>query len=441
MGMKKIGTVIIGGGPAGLSVLLAARQGGLLKRFLSAGLKIIEKTETIGAGEIRRYSIRSDRFADSFLASPTVQATPALCELLTRSSGMKLEKNRGRPVELTLVADYLADIGATFERWSTENGSDIFVKGAKALQAKKQDDQTWITTYQTSSGDRLKLQSRAIILATGAEQTAEPLYSIRVAGKPLLPRYISKTVLSKDILSHNGNDLLNKHLSGKHSPKVAIIGGSHSSISSALVCLRGANAFSFDRQAITLLHRRDLCLTYTTPEAALADGFTAFQPEDICPRTGRVFPLAGFRSDSRDLIRKALQLGEAEAEPRLRLVKLQEETFEEANNILEEADLIIAALGYRPRALPLLDCSGQPMQLFSHTSQDAPLVDECSHVLDGAGRPIDGVFALGLSAGYPLAGRYGEPSFKGQANGLSLWQSDIGEEIVNQILELEGAHQ
>ena len=44
------------------------------------------------------------------------------------------------------------------------------------------------------------------------------------------------------------------------------------------------------------------------------------------------------------------------------------------------------------------------------------------------------VYALGLSAGYPLGGRYGERSFRGEANGLALWQSDIGAEIAANIL-------
>lgn len=51
---------------------------------------------------------------------------------------------------------------------------------------------------------------------------------------------------------------------------------------------------------------------------------------------------------------------------------------------------------------------------------------------------IPGAFAIGLSAGYPLAGAHGERSFTGEANGFALWQSDIGEALVAAILENSG---
>jgi len=40
-------------------------------------------------------------------------------------------------------------------------------------------------------------------------------------------------------------------------------------------------------------------------QSALADGYTEFGPEDICPVSGRVFRLSGFRLDSRELIMQA----------------------------------------------------------------------------------------------------------------------------------------
>lgn len=261
------------------------------------------------------------------------------------------------------------------------------------------------------------------------------MYREKVAGEPLLPRFIEKTVLLEEILERSGELKLAQFLTGKKFPKVAIVGGSHSAIASAYVCLHKAKEIEFSDRAVTILHRQPLHLTYISPEAALEDGYTAFDSEDICPKTGRVFPLAGFRSDSRELIRRTLGLGGLEPELRLRLFKLEAESYLEANRILEEADLIIASLGYRPRILPLLDRNNQKILTLSELGINQPLVDDRSRVLDADRQIIPGVFAIGLSAGYPLAGRYGEPSFTGQANGLALWQSDIGEELVLQLLE------
>ncbi|BBL74426.1 hypothetical protein MishRS11D_15240 [Methylomagnum ishizawai] len=103
--------------------------------------------------------------------------------------------------------------------------------------------------------------------------------------------------------------------------------------------------------------------------------------------------------------------------------------------MLEQADIIIAALGYRPRALPLFNAQGNPIALKSQLTYKAPLVDHDSRVLDSHNKPIRNVYCMGLSAGYPLAGRYGEPSFNGEANGIALWQSDIGGGILQQILK------
>ena len=103
--------------------------------------------------------------------------------------------------------------------------------------------------------------------------------------------------------------------------------------------------------------------------------------------------------------------------------------------ILDEADLVIAALGYRPRALPVFDHAGRPIRLFAETSPKAPLVDNRCRLLDEDRNPIPHAFAMGLAAGFVPTGKLGgEPSFQGQANGLWLWQSEVGGMIVDAVL-------
>jgi hypothetical protein len=73
--------------------------------------------------------------------------------------------------------------------------------------------------------------------------------------------------------------------------------------------------------------------------------------------------------------------------------------------------------------------------LQAETSPQAPLVDGRCRVLDAGGSPLPHLFAIGLAAGFVPQGRLGgEPSFRGQANGLWLWQSDVGGLIVDAIL-------
>ncbi|MFZ8412278.1 hypothetical protein ACO1MD_14215, partial [Staphylococcus aureus] len=69
--------------------------------------------------------------------------------------------------------------------------------------------------------------------------------------------------------------------------------------------------------AITLLHREPLRPFYPTPEAARAEGFTDFGPEDICPVSGFVYRLAGFRLEARELVLRMLRIDGRTPDPRL----------------------------------------------------------------------------------------------------------------------------
>jgi len=77
-----------------------------------------------------------------------------------------------------------------------------------------------------------------------------------------------------------------------------------------------------------------------------------------------------------------------------------------------------------------------PLSLAHHVGR--PMVDRHCRLLDATDRPVPGAYGIGLSAGFVPWGRLGgEASFRGQANGLWLWQNDVGQMIVDQLLEPE----
>ena len=433
--MLKLGTLIVGGGPAGLAVLLAARQCGLLDVLLLSGLRIIERTKIFGAGEIGNYLIRSDSLADSFLKQIDTEIYPPLRQTLKMTAGIRMDAQRGQPVELTTVGEFLVEIANELRHQLIAKDFDPFISEIEAIRSFQQSDGSWITECRHSNGSMEAFHSLALVIATGAFQPVNRLFEQKVAGNPLLPRYAEKTIQSGEFLGIQGRKKANEILGGKVNPKVAIVGASHSAISSADLCLHQFEHIPFEPESITVLHREALRLTYASPEEAWADGYSTFGSDDICPKTGRVFPLAGFRSDSRELLRHHWQLGSLKSDNRLRLLPLEQNRFEEANAILDEADMIIAAFGYRPRALPLFDHASNSLSLFCERGVN-PLVNDQSLILDADACPIPGLFGIGLSDGYPLSGVHGEPSFTGQANGLALWQSDIGENLVKQLLKL-----
>ena len=55
--------------------------------------------------------------------------------------------------------------------------------------------------------------------------------------------------------------------------------------------------------------------------------------------------------------------------------------------------------------------------------------------MDALGTPLPKLYGMGLAAGFVPHGKLGgERSFRGQANGLWLWQSDVGAMIVDAVL-------
>ncbi len=73
----------------------------------------------------------------------------------------------------------------------------------------------------------------------------------------------------------------------------------------------------FGAESLSLLHREALRPWYPDAEAAHADGFTDFGPDDICPLFGFVYRLAGFRLEARELVLRMLRIGGRTPDPRV----------------------------------------------------------------------------------------------------------------------------
>ncbi|MDQ2803009.1 MAG: aminotransferase DegT, partial [Pseudomonadota bacterium] len=280
------------------------------------------------------------------------------------------------------------------------------------------------------------------VLATGAEQCRDTLHTLAVAGETLLPRFAGKLILSGEVLAAGGAAQVIRRLRSLAAPKIAIVGGSHSALAAANLLLNHPAKADFGPGAITLMHRRPLRVFYPSAAAAAAEGYTDFDADDVCPVSQRLFRLAGFRLEARELVMRALGIGGRAPEPRLRLHRLQGLTAEaEAHRVLGEADLVIAALGYRPSALPVFDMNGHRLPLAKDGPVPVPLVDRLCRVLDINRRPVPGLLGLGLAAGFVPSGTLGgEPSFRGQTNGIWLWQNDVGAMVVDALLHGRADH-
>jgi hypothetical protein len=307
----------------------------------------------------------------------------------------------------------------------------------RALSTRRTNDGYWVTSVKNESTGTIRvIRSRSVVMAMGAEQPLSRLYNERVAGEPILPKYTAKVVQSGFALTAEGLRQIRKDLEQYETPRVAIIGSSASAGAIARVLLSEKARIPFGDKGVSLLARKPLRIFYPSAVDALRDGYTEFGPEDICPVSGRVFRLAGFRLETRELMKKVLRVGGREGESRLNLHMITADNDAETAQILDQAHVIVAAMGYRPRSISVFDAEGKPWKLQSQTDEMVPMVDRSSRILDERGRQMPGLYGTGLASGFVPRGRFGgEPSFKGQANSLWLWQHDIGEQIADSALQ------
>jgi dTDP-4-amino-4,6-dideoxygalactose transaminase len=426
--------IVIGGGPAGTAMLTSATKRGALPDLAASGLMMVERGGAIGGGRLGRYAITSDSTAQTFLTAVRDNIHPELARLVDHPAGRAVAAHEGAlGVPLVEVGPLLRAIGDRLADIVRDNGG-VVLTGHEALGAKRAGDGLWsVRLRRLSDGHVFDQLARNVVVATGGNQPLDRLATQRVAGAGLVDLASGRLLQSDDVLTVGGFEKVADLLANKRNPKIAVIGGSTSALTTIALLLKSQPALPLGAGAVTLLHRRALRPFYHSIEAAHAEGFTDFGPDDICPVSGFVYRLAGFRLEARDLVLRMLGIDGRAPDPRVALHRITGDDDLAARAHIEQADLVIAALGYRPIALPIADRDGTPIALAAHGGQ--PMVDRHCRIVDADGVPIDGLYGLGLAAGFvPWGPLGGECSFTGQANGLWLWQNDVGSMIIDQVM-------
>ena len=415
-------------------MLTAATRRGLLPDLAASGLMVIERGNAIGGGRLGRYAITSDSTAQTFLTAVRDNTHPELARLVDHPAGRAVAAHiDALGVPLTEVGPLLRATGDRLTDIVRANGG-VVLTGHEALGVRRVGEGVWsVQLRRLSDGHVFDQLARNIVVATGGHQPLDRLATQRVAGGQLADLASGRLIQSDDVLTVGGFEKVADILTGKRNPRIAVIGGSTSALTTIALLLKRQPGLPLGAGAITLLHRRPLRPFYHSVEAAHAEGFTDFGPDDICPVSGFVYRLAGFRLEARDLVLRMLRVDGRAPDPRVALHRIAGDDDAAARTIIEEADLVIAALGYRPIAVPIADRDGLPIPLAAQDGK--PMVDRHCRIVDGDGAPIAGLYGLGLAAGFvPWGPLGGEPSFSGQANGLWLWQNDVGLMIVDQVM-------
>ena len=425
--------LIVGGGPAGTALLTAASKRGRLADLAASGLVIAERDDALGEGRIGRYAITSDSTAETFLSAVKDNPHPELAALVDHPSGRAVGQYVGAlGVPLVEAGPFVRATGERLHALVSQHGGTVLT-GHEVLHTTRTTGGLWSSRLRRrADGHEFDQLSSAVAIATGGHQPLDRLAAQRVGGVSLVHEVGDRLMQSDEALALGGPQKIVDLLSTKRNPKIVVIGGSTSAIATIVLLLK-TQAIPLGAGAITLLHRRPLRPFYPTPEAAQAEGFTDFGPEDICPVSGFVYRLAGFRLEARELVLRHLRVDGRVPEPRLSVHQVASDNDAVARAHLAEADLVIAALGYRPRALSVQDSDGRSIALAAH--EGAAMVDRHCRIMDASGAAIPGLYGIGLAAGFVPWGKLGgEASFSGQANGLWQWQNDVGAMIVDQVL-------
>ncbi len=201
MSLGSTGVAIIGGGPAGLAPLLAAHRRGRLADLLKEGVTLVEQSGSVGGGTIGRWCINSDStgftFADCLAGPPDSELAALRSHPLTKEF---VEVGEGT-VPLRRAGEFLSLVGQAMDEVVAASPNGRVLKGHRALSTQR--TQTgWLTLIQDlESGSERTIDSRNVVLATGASQPVERLGREVVAGVSLVERCGERLLQSGDVVS------------------------------------------------------------------------------------------------------------------------------------------------------------------------------------------------------------------------------------------------
>ena len=200
----RTGVVIIGGGPAGLAPLLAAHRRGRLADLLEEGVTVVEQSGSVGEGTIGGWYINSDStaftFADCLAGPPDGELAELRNHPLTKEF---LEIGEGT-VPLRRAGEFLGLVGQAINEVIEASPNGRVLKGYQAVSTQRTTT-GWLTLIRDiQTGRERTIESRNVVLATGASQPIERLRRERVAGVNLVERCGERLLQSGDVVSTAG---------------------------------------------------------------------------------------------------------------------------------------------------------------------------------------------------------------------------------------------
>lgn len=412
-------TQVIGCGPAGIGIAIAADRRGLIEKLLRRGILFVDKSPAahIGSGDFRNLQIRSNSAASDYLEC--IRPDGVFGGVLKLPAADKIASHGKEIVSLTLVAELLEDIGRKL-REVIDGYPESDLLASTQIAGVVHNTLLQHGRFESFTTENKRFVSQNVILATGGQETAIDL-----------DEHSQKFILSRNVL--HDDDIIEqiRQKFKEHScERLAILGGSHSAFSVAWRLHEEIIARNFPFGYMDIIHRHPVKLFYDSAEEALRDGYPFDSVLDVCPVTGRVYRFAGIRGDAKALFQAVIN-GEEE---HVRLIQSNEQNAGEVEESLRNAAVIVQALGYGANAVPIFDSTDSQIGPRLKNNGQLDVTKEC-RIYDCHGQFIRGAYAIGLGHGItPDPAVRGEPSFRGVLDAVNLYHGKVGEIILDQIL-------
>ncbi|MFF5703657.1 FrbG [Streptomyces sp. NPDC012794] len=407
------GFVFCGGGPAALGPVITAARSGRLDELLGRGIALVEPGP-VGPGGLAHYRIGANSLGGPFLEClDGLGDTGPFAALHDLPETRLLRAHADGHPPLSVVAPFLTRLGAVVAGLlEAHPRCEVLRDRAEAVRLTPEG-------VVVTTGSGRGITARRAVLATGGRPLTGYADAEVAPGLELAPH--------RDKVVHSSSLIDARHTPPPARGKAVVVGGSHSAWSAVDLLLAG------DTDGITMIHRTALRLWYDSADEARADGY-AFDAElDVCPVNGRVNRYGGLRGRAHELARAALGLPGAAPAP-VRLLRAGDpRDTEAAHKALAEADVIVMANGFEADLPPLHHADGTA--LTPATGPTGTVVTDRGHLVDVHGTAHPRLVAYGLGAGLaPSADIGGEPSYTRRADGVWLYQHDIGEIVLDDLL-------
>ncbi|KJS53822.1 FrbG [Streptomyces rubellomurinus subsp. indigoferus] len=428
--MTHYATVICGGGPAGVSAVVAAAVQGRLEEFLDRGVLLVEATGRAGSGSIPHYGIRANSLGSAFLECLDGPAGSGLLAGLADSA--EARELRGWADEyppLPVVGAFLTLVGERVVDALRRHPRCDALLGHRVVEVRTGPERATVL-LSGPDGELSHTGDRVLLTMGGRERTelAPDALAALVERRPGL-RVLSSGEVITDPSWHP--DAASPH---RALGSIAVLGGAHSAWAVAAHLARLARAGWFAGPVeVTVVERRLPPIFYFSAAEARAEGYR-WDEADVCGPSGRVHRFGGLRGPARELARQVMGLAAEKAPDGFGQVVLDGPwTAEALEAAVGDADLVITALGYDARLPRLLGADGRELEL----ARPRGAVDTGRDGLPGlaAGGSAERLVMYGLGAGLvPSEETGGEPGYRGRLDGVWVYQHDIGAVILRALL-------